>query len=224
NDKKILDSLCIDKELASPILSFDIEKDELSKLDINISGFHFDESSLNAASKETIRKLNAAYAGELGNYINKELVPGIGVGESKNIGSICGFSLYIQNTPSEAEGMFTDSVIKAYCTGMSDIRYTHNNGKYPVSDQAAGMYFLNAIVKIPGLVSNQTIKVRSLEKTLTEAASIKTQEWDRLDELKLLKEESSILKKRIEDSINKEKNIPSDDDQEIVTKTLRPKL
>lgn len=226
--QKTYTSLSKDKTHAAPIFSFDLCSGSLLKdLDISIPGFKFNISAVKEEKKDDTLALNSAYAAQLGKYINEHIVAKLALNESKIIGSICGFTLSIENVPSELNDtlIVSESVIKAYAIGQSGIKYTHNNGKYPVSDQAAGMYFLNAISKLPGLIDTHNTSIKLLEKNLKEAASIKTQKWDRLDELNSLKEESSILKKRIEDSINKEKNIPSEDEQEaVVKKTLRAKL
>lgn len=232
-----IEKISLDKPLAQPVLNLKLGEAKATDIPIDIPGFKFDESKLTEKGNTTLEAFNASYFSQLGKHIKATYVDNLALNEEKIIGSFSGFRILMVNEASQSEsGMFIDEKnIKAYVVGPSGVRYTHNQSNYPVSDLSAGMYFFNAISKIPSLLNNHTREVQSNTHTLSEIKDIQTKEWHAIDELKELKAQSAELKKRIEASIRKEKQQSSEEPenkveevlenpQVVFARPLRPKL
>ena len=77
-------------------------------------------------------------------------------------------------------------------------KYTFNNGHLAMADpKAAANNFLNALEKIPGIISQRKEKNEALAKDIPQLQELAGKVWKKEDELKQLKSELSVLDRKI---------------------------
>ena len=77
-------------------------------------------------------------------------------------------------------------------------KYTFNNGHLAKADpKAAVNNFLNALEKIPGIISQRKEKNEALAKDIPQLQELAGKVWKKEDELKQLKSELSVLDRKI---------------------------
>ena len=78
-------------------------------------------------------------------------------------------------------------------------KYTFNNGHLAMADpKAAATNFLNALEKIPGIISQRKEKNEALAKDIPQLQEIAGKVWKKEDELKQLKSELATLDRKIQ--------------------------
>ncbi len=78
-------------------------------------------------------------------------------------------------------------------------KYTFNNGHLAMADpKAAATNFLNALEKIPGIISQRKEKNEALAKDIPQLQELAGKVWKKEDELKQLKTELSALDRKIQ--------------------------
>ena len=78
-------------------------------------------------------------------------------------------------------------------------KYTFNNGHLAMADpKAAATNFLNALEKIPGIISQRKEKNEALAKDIPQLQELAGKVWKKEDELKQLKTELSALDRNIQ--------------------------
>ena len=78
-------------------------------------------------------------------------------------------------------------------------KYTFNNGHLAKADpKAAATNFLNALEKIPGIISQRKEKNEALAKDIPQLQELAGKVWKKEDELKQLKTELSALDRKIQ--------------------------
>lgn len=122
----------------------------------------------------------------------------------RRIGEVCGFPIMIQ-----AEKIETDRGSKVQTRFMveGNFKYKYNNGNIAMSDtRAACMNFVNALERLPELISQHESRLKKQKEDLPVLKSITEKPWNKEQELKDLKSQLSILEKKIADSLAPAKN------------------
>ncbi|RLJ75092.1 N-6 DNA methylase [Pedobacter alluvionis] len=118
-------------------------------------------------------------------------------GEYQEIGSLYGFTLLVKTEVSQKEEADV-KVNKFFITGENNIKYTYNNGIMATESKLAAMNFLNALDKIPGLMSEQQKKLDELQKDLPVLHDIVEGTWSKENKLTDLKTELSAVDRKIQ--------------------------
>ena len=131
-----------------------------------------------------------------------------------------GFPIKVISETSLASGLAT---IENRFVIEGHYKYTFNNGHLAMADpKAAATNFLNALEKIPGIISQRKEKNEALAKDIPQLQELAGKVWKKEDELKQLKTELSALDRKIQlelvppTPVNEEKEQKQDSDSNKV--------
>ena len=117
-------------------------------------------------------------------------------GQYIRVGEVYGFPIYVISETVLKEGM---AAIQNRFVEEGQYKYRYNNGQIAMSDtKAAAMNFLNALERIPNIVSQYKTKNETLEKDLPTLQEVAGKTWRKEDELKQLKTELAALDRKIQ--------------------------
>ena len=117
-------------------------------------------------------------------------------GQYVRVGELYGFPIKVISETSLASGLAT---IENRFVIEGHYKYTFNNGHLAMADpKAAATNFLNALEKIPGIISQRKEKNEALAKDIPQLQEIAGKVWKKEDELKKLKSELSALDRKIQ--------------------------
>ena len=117
-------------------------------------------------------------------------------GQYIRVGEVYGFPIYVISETVLKEGM---AAIQNRFVVEGHYKYRYNNGQIAMSDtKAAAMNFLNALERIPNIVSQYKTKNETLEKDLPTLQEVAGKTWRKEDELKQLKSELAALDRKIQ--------------------------
>ena len=117
-------------------------------------------------------------------------------GQYIRVGEVYGFPIYVISETVLKEGM---AAIQNRFVVEGHYKYRYNNGQIAMSDtKAAAMNFLNALERIPNIVSQYKTKNETLEKDLPTLQEVAGKTWRKEDELKQLKTELAALDRKIQ--------------------------
>ncbi len=132
---------------------------------------------------------------EKGTYMQeqmKRIVP-----EERQIASIYGFPVIVRPIPTLDGGKTNICVVKGSYT------YTSGQGHVNLSSRrAAASYAINALSRIPSLVSQYEKSVSDFEKEIPELERISSKTWEKAELLKSLKDELQILDRKIQQDMD----------------------
>ena len=112
------------------------------------------------------------------------------------MGELYGFPIKVISETSLASGLAT---IENRFIIEGHYKYTFNNGHLAMADpKAAATNFLNALEKIPGIISQRKEKNEALAKDIPQLQELAGKVWKKEDELKQLKSELSALDRKIQ--------------------------
>ena len=102
-------------------------------------------------------------------------------------------------------------------------KYTFNNGHLAMADpKAAATNFLNALEKIPGIISQRKEKNEALARDIPQLQEIAGKVWKKEDVLKRLKSELSALERKIQLEIVPTKSSEEKEEYKITKGFLVP--
>ena len=117
-------------------------------------------------------------------------------GQYVRVGELYGFPVKVISKTSLASGLVT---IETRFVIEGHYKYTFNNGRLAMADpKAAATNFLNALEKIPGIISQWKEKNEALARDIPQLQEIAGKVWKKEDELKQLKSELSALDRKIQ--------------------------
>ena len=117
-------------------------------------------------------------------------------GQYVRVGELYGFPIKVISETSLASGLAT---IENRFVIEGHYKYTFNNGHLAMADpKAAATNFLNALEKIPGIISQRKEKNEALAKDIPQLQEIAGKVWKKEDELKQLKSELATLDRKIQ--------------------------
>lgn len=116
--------------------------------------------------------------------------------QSPDIGTYGNFRIYFS--------AYTESLIIESPEG---IKYTQNNGIISTNPVAAGLYIKNALDKIEGLIPKYETMLEQRKADIPSYEKALNTEFDKLEELKALKEESKRLQQQLEDENTPENEV-----------------
>ena len=117
-------------------------------------------------------------------------------GQYIRVGEVYGFPIYVISETVLKEGM---AAIQNRFVVEGHYKYRYNNGQIAMSDtKAAAMNFLNALERIPNIVSQYKTKNETLEKDLPTLQEVAGKTWRKEDKLKQLKTELAALDRKIQ--------------------------
>ena len=117
-------------------------------------------------------------------------------GQYVRVGELYGFPIKVISETSLASGLAT---IENRFVIEGHYKYTFNNGHLAMADpKAAATNFLNALEKIPGIISQRKEKNEVLAKDIPQLQEIAGKVWKKEDELKQLKSELASLDRKIQ--------------------------
>ena len=117
-------------------------------------------------------------------------------GQYIRVGEVYGFPIYVISETVLKEGM---AAIQNRFVVEGHYKYRYNNGQIAMSDtKAAAMNFLNALERIPNIVSQYMTKIETLEMDLPTLQEVAGKTWRKEDELKQLKTELAALDRKIQ--------------------------
>ena len=117
-------------------------------------------------------------------------------GQYVRVGELYGFPIKVISETSLASGLAT---IENRFVIEGHYKYTFNNGHLAMADpKAAATNFLNALEKIPGIISQRKEKNEALAKDIPQLQELAGKVWKKEDELKQLKSELSALDRKIQ--------------------------
>ena len=156
-----------------------------------------------------LQGLKSADAEEMGKFLIRQYLdwrPKVGEDPVKNIGSLYGFQLYIQNhrEAHEDKGRIRYNYYNTLFAerGDSGIRYTYSQGSPNIDNpKLAARYFLNAIDKVDGLVEKYKKDLAELDESIPKMESLIGRPFEKEMELKQMKAELSVLEKEISGKI-----------------------
>ena len=151
---------------------------------------------------------------DIGKRLNEIAVNATTNGEYFNIGELYGFKIVVKSEPSQKEGvLFNDN--RFYIIGDSGIKYNYNNGHLAVDPLTASKNFINALDKIPTIITQYQDKIKELENDIPVLKEVVGSTWKKEPDLKELKSELASLERRIQQTLT---NKPETINGEIITK------
>ena len=118
------------------------------------------------------------------------------------IGELYGFRILVKTEESLKDGlMFKDN--RFFIEGEGNIKYSYNNGHLATDPLLASRNFLNALERVPNLMNRYQLENQKLEKDIPILKEVANSTFSKEKELKMLKEELSVMDKRIQDSLKK---------------------
>lgn len=116
-------------------------------------------------------------------------------GHYQRIGEVYGFPISIISERTLADGKET---VQNRFVVEGNYKYKYNNGYIAMSDtHAACMNFVNALEKIPGIISQYEERTAKLKADVPQLEAIISKTWGKEDELKQLKSELAALDRKI---------------------------
>ena len=137
-------------------------------------------------------------------------------GDHFRIGTLYGFRLTVKTETSQKDALFKEN--KFFAEGDSGIKYTHNYGNIATDPKLAVKYFINAIEKIPALITKYQTDNEKLTTDKTVLQEIVNSTWRRESELKDLKTELDAVDRKIQLSLR-----PIDQSEDKPTETEKTK-
>ncbi|WP_412468699.1 helicase-related protein [Pedobacter sp. KLB.chiD] len=122
-------------------------------------------------------------------------------GEYKEIGSLYGFTLLVKTEIQETEKDATERENRFFVQGEGNIKYTFNNGKMASDPKTASMNFINALQKLPGLIDQEEMNIKDLEKDIPVLKDVVEGVWKKENILNSLKIELASIERKIQLSI-----------------------
>ena len=111
------------------------------------------------------------------------------------VGEVYGFPISIISERTLVDGK--ESVQNRFVV-EGNYKYKYNNGFIAMSDtHAACMNFVNALEKIPGIISQYEERTAKLKADVPQLEAIISKTWGKEDELKQLKSELAALDRKI---------------------------
>ena len=116
-------------------------------------------------------------------------------GHYQRIGEVYGFPISIISERTLVDGK--ESIQNRFVV-EGNYKYKYNNGYIAMSDtHAACMNFVNALEKIPGIISQYEERTAKLKADVPQLEAIISKTWGKEDELKQLKSELAALDRKI---------------------------
>jgi N12 class adenine-specific DNA methylase len=109
-------------------------------------------------------------------------------GQYEEIGTLYGFTLLVKTELSQKEGINSRDN-RFFIQGEGNIKYTYNNGQIATDPKLAAMNFLNALEKLPGLISQEQKKISETEKDIPVLEEVVNTVWTKENVLRELKNE-----------------------------------
>ena len=135
-------------------------------------------------------------------------------GQYVRVGELYGFPIKVISETSLASGLVT---IENRFVIEGHYKYTFNNGHLAMADpKAAATNFLNALEKIPGIISQRKEKNEVLAKDIPQLQDMAGKVWKKEDELKQLKTELSALDRKIQLELAKNNPAPENVKEEQI--------
>ena len=121
-------------------------------------------------------------------------------GKPETIGSCLGFPITLLTEYALVDG--SSKKKNTFRVEGKSLNYRYNNGIIATSNpKDTCMHFVNALLKIPGLIKSYEKKIETLERDVPSLESIVAKPWGKENELKSLKSELVSLEKKIAESI-----------------------
>ncbi|WP_281323471.1 N-6 DNA methylase [Flavobacterium aestivum] len=127
-------------------------------------------------------------------------------GQYEQIGTLYGFTLLVKTEVSQKEGI-TIRDNRFFIQGEGNIKYTFNNGQMATDPKLASMNFLNALEKLPGLISQEQKKINEIEKDIPVLEEVVNTIWTKEHTLGELKNELAAVEREIQLSITPEQQL-----------------
>ena len=135
-------------------------------------------------------------------------------GQYVRVGELYGFPIKVISETSLASGLAT---IENRFVIEGHYKYTFNNGHLAMADpKAAATNLLNALEKIPGIISQRKEKNEALAKDIPQLQEIAGKVWKKEDELKQLKSELAALDRKIQLELGKNNPAPENVKEEQI--------
>lgn len=117
-------------------------------------------------------------------------------GKLEKIGSLYGFDVVVKTETVFKDG-FECKENHFFLRGESGLLYSHNGGRIAVDPQAACNGFLKALETIPRLEGRYSKELSDIRQELPIVQQMSQQNWSKDDELRILKQELSVLDRKI---------------------------
>ena len=175
-----------------------------------------------------LQQLKSADAEEIGKFLIRQYLdwrPKDGENAVKNIGSLYGFQLYIQNHREilEDSGLFRYNYYNSLFAERGDtgIRYTYSGGSPNIDNpKLAARYFLNAIDKAEDLLVKYKKELAGLNDSIATLEILIVKPFEKDTELQQMKAEHARLEKDIGQKIKE--NMEKQADVVEITQDLEP--
>ena len=153
---------------------------------------------------------------EIGNYLQELARCTNTGGQYQRIGEIYGFPIYIV---SEREFEGYEAFVLNRFVVQGNYNYKYNNGFIAKSDtHAACMNFVNALERIPGLITQHEERTAKLKSEVPQFQAIISKTWGKEEELRNLKSELATLDRKIATKLApKQEKINNIADKENIT-------
>ncbi|MCO5287019.1 MAG: hypothetical protein M9898_11455 [Chitinophagaceae bacterium] len=153
---------------------------------------------------------------QIGAKLNQLSAKARTAGQYEEIGTLYGFTLLVKTEVSQKEGVdLKDN--RFFAQGEGNIKYTFNNGKMATDPKTASFNFLNALMKIPGMLEQEQKKITDLQKDLPVLQEVVNGTWKKEQTLSDLKTELAAVERKIQLSIKPE-NTQSEEQTETIEK------
>ena len=153
---------------------------------------------------------------QIGAKLNQLSAKARTAGQYEEIGTLYGFRLLVKTEVSQKEGVdIKDN--RFFVQGEGNIKYTFNNGKMASDPKTASLNFLNALMKIPGMLEQEQKKITDLQKDLPVLQEVVNGTWKKEQALSDLKTELAAVERKIQLSIKPE-NTQSEEQTEAIEK------
>ena len=129
-------------------------------------------------------------------------------GQYQRIGEVYGFPISIISERTLVDGK--ESVQNRFVV-EGNYKYKFNNGFIAMSDtHAACMNFVNALEKIPGIITQYEERTAKLKADVPQLEAIISKQWGKEDELKQLKSDLAALDRKITAELAPTHEVPDD--------------
>jgi N12 class adenine-specific DNA methylase len=142
-------------------------------------------------------------------------------GQYEEIGTLYGFTLLVKTEVSQKEGI-TIRDNRFFIQGEGNIKYTYNNGQMATDPKLAAMNFLNALEKLPGLISQEQKKITEIEKDIPVLEEVVNTLWPKENALGELKNELAALERQIQLSITPEQQVQNPEEKLLEDQISQP--
>ena len=129
----------------------------------------------------------------------------------QRVGEVYGFPISIISKHTLIDGR---EGVQNHFVVEGSYKYKYNNGFIAMSDtHAACMNFVNALVKIPGIITQYEERTAKLKADVPILESIMAKTWGKEDELKQLKSELATLDRKIAAELAPKQENPNDGEE-----------